>query len=213
MKRYVFTALMAALSLFSIVNARTIRDFFVNEPGEVFTLLSDNARMDMLDYYDAGQPGNAGNNMGGLSVLQKADSDYISVRMSESSLTEMFLIVNKKDTAIFVISTCLLPAADSQVRAFDTNWTALESEKFFKEPVMSDFIVIPDGEKKKKKDVETMIEFPIISYSYNPLTKELVAKQNLKDYMTVEGYDEVSPYLVDSLVYVLKGKKFSLKKK
>lgn len=211
MKRYVYSTLAAALLFFSMAGARTIRDFFISEPGEVFTMLSENARMDMLDYYDAGQHGSAGNNMGGRSSLQKADSAYLSVKMSESSSTEMFFIVNKKDTAIFVISTYMLPAADSQVRVFDCNWDELESAKFFKEPTMSDFIVIHDG--KKKKDVEAMIEFPIISYSYNSSTRELVAKQNLKDYMTVEGYDEVSPYLADSIVYVLKGKKFSLKKK
>ncbi len=213
MKRYVYSTLAAVVLSFSMVGARTIRDFFISEPGEVFTMLSENARMDMLDYYDAGQHGSAGNNMGGRSSLQKADSAYVSVKMSESSSTEMFLIVNKKDTAIFVISTYMMPAADSQVRVFDCNWAELETEKFFKEPTMSDFIVIPDGKKKKKKDVEAMIEFPIISYSYNPSTMELVAKQNLKDYMTVEGYEDVSPYLADSLVYVLKGKKFSLKKK
>lgn len=214
MKDVKLTIIFILSALMSLpVAARSVRDFFASEPDVVFTLLPKDRRLDMLDYYDAGQKMPVGNNFGGTALLDTLTSDFMRIQTSGSSRVELFMATSKRDTVLYVVSTCLLPAADSYVAVYDTNWNELPVDKYLKQLRLGDFIVIPKGEKIKCEDLAAMAKFPTIEYSVVPDDKSIVARHTVKGIMTVERYDEIKPYLVDSLVYNLKGVKFGSVKK
>lgn len=212
MKRQ-FTTIIAIILLLGTaftVNARTIKDLFVAEPGEVFPLLSQRSRLDMVDYLNAGRMVEVDNNLAHGTRFNKVTDTYMSVRVSGSSMVELLLMpISKKDSVIVAVTTVELPAKDSRIAFYNTKWEQLDSKSFMPAITMQDFIAIPKGDKTKKETILDAIEFPIISYSIDPESRVITARQGLKDYMSKEDYDRIAPYLTDTITLTPKGKKYT----
>lgn len=209
MKHRIFTILCLLFCVMIGVNARTIKDFFVSEPGNVLPLLSQSKKMDMVDYLSVGRKIEVENALGVGSHINDATDDYISIQVSESSCVELLLLCGaKNDSVIVAVTTVNLPAKDSRVEFYDTRWNRLDAVKHFKAPVMKDFVSIPKGDKKKVSEVLNAVPMSLIYYSIDPATRNLVARHSLKDFMTKEEYEKIAPYLCDSVTYRPKGTKF-----
>ena len=207
------TALLLAASTALPSAARTMRDFFAAEDGGIFVSLPHDTRLDMLDYYEAGRKMPMTNNFGGSAVIDTLSADYMRLTTSASSRVEMLLATSGRDTVIYVSTTYLLPAADSHVTAYDTNWKPLDTSKYFKMPQMRDFISIPRGDKARRDDVAGLAKIPTLECIINPTGTTITVRPTVKCTMTVEDYDKLEPYLATSISYELKGLKFKKVKK
>lgn len=187
--------------------ARTIRDFFVSEPGVVFNILPQSTRMDMLDYYDAGQNISVKNSLDGNNThFISVGDNHISVEISDCNTKELLLVpISKNDSIIVAINTVTLPAKDSQIAIYDTNWDKLEAEKYFKHTTIADFVSIPKGDKTKKQTIADSIEITLINYSIDAETGNIVARHGYAEFMSKEDYQKIAPYLRDSITYTKKG--------
>ncbi|MBR1881739.1 MAG: DUF3256 family protein, partial [Muribaculaceae bacterium] len=76
--RWLCKSLLLACLLFlaQAPQARTVRDFFASEPGDVFMLIQPNMRLDLMDYYDSGQRVFATNNLGNGTQLDTITDVY-----------------------------------------------------------------------------------------------------------------------------------------
>ena len=99
--------------------------------------------------------------------------------------------------------TSVIAGIDEVVECFNTSWGKIDSKKYFKAPTMNDFIVIPKGDKTKKKTILEAIEFPIIYYSLNN-DGTITARHSLKEYMSKEDFDKIAPYLKDEIIVNIK---------
>lgn len=187
------------LGLATAVDARTIRDFFLTENAGVFKMLPTNRRSDMLAYYDVGRLMPTENNLGENATLVKVTDDYLTITTSAVSDVQMALLKSKKDSVILVVTTVKIPSKDSRIQVFDTEWNEISVDKVVKLPEMEDFVVIPKGSKVKKSDVTEQVRFPIISYTVDSLTKQITARQELKEFMSDEDYAKIEPYLAPSV--------------
>ena len=209
MKKSIFT-LIALLLCATITEARTIQDFFISEPGNLFPLVSQSTRMDMVDYSNEGRLVEVKNALGDGTRFNKVTDNYVSVRTSSSSTVELLLLpISKKDSIIVAVSTVALPAKDSRIEFFTTGWGQYNTKSFIKEPTMKDFIVIPKGDKTKKETVLEAIDFPIISYSIDPENNKLIARHGLKEYMGKDAYEKIAPYLKDNIELNFKSGRFT----
>ena len=209
MNKSIFTIIVLLLCTVMHSNARTINDFFIDEPGYVLPLLDKRVKMDMIDYEREGIGKDFKNAFGdGTHIISTSDT-HISVKVTNSSTVEMILIPCKKDSVILTITTVELPAKDSRVECFNTSWKKIDETKYFKVVTMKDFISIPKGDKTKKETILEAIEFPIISYSLNILQNigTITARHGLKEYMSKEDYEKIAPYLKDSIEIPIKIKK------
>ncbi len=209
-KRYTYTIclFLYILSGFA-VQSRTIKDFFISEPNDIFIIVDKNTRLDLLDYYDGGRIVSTQNALGDDTQLIDISNDYLSIQLSESSTVEMQLIYpSRNDTVIVVNQIIYTPVPDSKLMFFDKNWEKLNNKNFIKEPTIESFINIPSSSGKKEKDILEMIEFPLISYSINPQKNTIVASNGLKEYLTTTEYNKIAPYLKNNIEFTLKGKKY-----
>lgn len=192
------------------LNARNIKELFISEPGDVIPLLSQSVKMDMLDYLDAGRMAEVNNALGKGTHFNKVTDNYMSIQVTKSSCVELLLMpVSATDSIIIAITTFNLPAKDSRIDFYTTDWGKyVHNERFFKEPSLNDFIYIPKGVKTKKEDIFTNIDFPVIQYVINPDKYTITATNNIKDYMSKEDYEKVSPYLCHEIEYIFKDGKF-----
>lgn len=214
MKKIIFLILGLLLCMPLNIKARTIKDLFVSEPGRLMPLLSQSTKMDMIDYLEAGRMAEVNNALGKGTHFINVTDNYMSIQMSKSSMVELLLMpISKKDSVIVAITTIALPAKDSRIEFYTTDWGKYKHNKrFIKEPTMKDFISIPKGDKTKKETILSAIDFPIIQYTINPDNHTIVARHGLEEYMSKEDYKKIKPYLQDSISYTRKAGSFHPKK-
>ena len=197
-----FIAALAAA--WATAEARTVRDFFLSEQGGIFNTLPTSKRQDMLAYYDAGRLMPTENSTGDTATLSLVTDAFLSITTSSVSDVQMAMLVTKKDTTILVVNTLRLPASDSRITAYDTGWNQVDIGKVVELPSLEDFVTLPEGSKMKKSEVTGQIRFPLISYTVDPSTMAITARQHLADFISEEEWEELAPYFLDSLSCPLK---------
>ena len=144
MRFITLTLLCLIACLTNAGEAKTIRDLFASEPNNIFMLLSNRTRLDMLDYFDSGQKVAASNRLSGndtSSQLIDVTENSISLQLTDATRIDMLLYKQGNDSVVAVVRTALLPAPDSQIAFYDPNWNLLSKTKIFEEPALNDFIV------------------------------------------------------------------------
>ncbi len=203
MKKILLLLVCAVMALG--VDARTVRDFFIDEKGDLFIMLPRTARMDLLDYYDNGQMVAARNNLEGGSQLVAVDGNYLSITMSDVKNVQMLLTTSGKDSVIVVIETFDTPTKDSSIKFYDTQWNeAKNSAKLFKMPSVLDFL-LPQASQEVRQQLQDM-PFELISLSLEgDGHTTLVARHGLKQYLVDEEYAPLEKVLKPALMYSLSG--------
>ena len=187
--------------------ARTIVDFFASEPGNIFTLLTRTARLDMVDYYNSGQMVDITNNLVGPSRLVELDSVHLKVQTSPSRVVEMLMRKAGKDTVITVIETVMTPVPDSRLTQWNVHWQRFTSDKLFMMPVIDDFIT-KKMPQELRLDLQDAMIFPLIQLSFKGDNHDIIeATHGLEKFLAPSEYKRFAPYLKSSLSYRFNGLK------
>ncbi|MCI9607321.1 MAG: DUF3256 family protein [Muribaculaceae bacterium] len=202
-------ALAAALVLgTSACFARlTARQAFTEAPQSVFPLLNLDARLDMIDYFESGMANTSKNAMEGQSRITAMTPDKVSISMSEASDYELCLLPTADgDTAIVVIATVATPAPDSRMSVYSKDWGKNLTSGAFSKPVLSDWL--SEEGKERAAEVEGLVPFLLISYSYDPASGVLTLTNNTGRFLSSDIYEIVKPCLKGSITYKWNGKQF-----
>lgn len=198
----------------SVVEAKTIRELFADEPDDIFILLPKSTRLDMLDYFDVGKMVKVENSLSSgkkVSRLLKVTDSSIDVAVTQSSQVSMTLLTSTKaDSVIAVVQTYQVPYFDSQISFYDVDWNKLNTSKYFDAPTVKSFI-LPGTDKKIVNDILQSVKFSLISYSIEQADNgdvTLTASLNLEGVMVKEDYDRIKDYLSKTIVYRLSNLKF-----
>lgn len=207
MKQILITIALAATALSSW--AITATEAFTTAPNTVFPLLEKNTRLDMVDYFNSGLASASSNKLDGkTSITLLSDSD-IRFTMSSSSAYQIAILPSKDGDIIALIETVATPAPDSNISFYTAEWSSID-KPLFNEPGVSDWLTA-DG-RDNSSMVESLVPFMLVSYNYDPATKSLILRNNVKQFLGEEMYSMIDGYLCDTLVYTWNGKRFELKK-
>ena len=206
--KHLLSILCLSLALMPLTGtARTIADFFANEPGIIFPLLTRTNRLDMVDYYNSGQMVAMSNNLAGESRLMELDSTYLKVKTSESRVVEMRMRTAGKDTVITVIETVMTPVSDSRLTQWNSHWQRYISEKLFAMPGIDDFIA-KKMPKELRADLQDAMIFPLIHLTFKGENHDTIeATHGLEQFLAPSEYKRFASYLKPSLSYRFNGLK------
>lgn len=179
---------------------------FVDAPKEVFPLLDRTTRLDMIDYFNSGMTTASPNNINGRSRITALSPESLSVEMSGASDYQLALIPTGNDSIMALITTVKSPAPDSRIELFAKDWSRLPDSGQFVKPTIEEWLT-PEG-RKNSADVDALVPFLLVSYSYDPTTKTLTLKNNTAAFLSADIYEVVAPYLKSELIYNWNGKKF-----
>ena len=92
-----------------------IRDVFKQMPDSLMPYLSQNNRLDFIDFLDANMKAEVKNRLGGTSEMLGLSSDSLSIRMSSSLRTDLFLMplstpVDSVSDVVVMVETFLAAA-------------------------------------------------------------------------------------------------------
>ena len=203
MKQALFIALM--LFAFTTTSARSISEVFVDEASPVFSKIDKTTRLDMVDYFTAGQKKVVHDQMDGDTYIESMTDDYMKVVISTSATVELRLVDSNKRAIIVVSTTYLLPAADSRIDFYDESWHQLDSRRYVKAPVLDDLLV--DVDKKRRSEIESIVDFTLVSASLAD-ADTIVFTPSFDKYLPTEDYIAIRPYVRTSVVYRWNGKRY-----
>lgn len=216
MNRLIATIAAAALliaPLAASAQTRTARIAFVNAPDDIFLLLKQDARLDMVDYFMSNMDNTTANALEGESRITAMTDDLLTVEASASATYHVVILPAEsadKDDVVAVITTVAAPARDSRIAFYNARtWEPLDSRRLMPELTLKSWLT--DEGRRNRSTVESMVPFVLAEYTYDPATLTLTARSTLRDFLSPEINEIVTPYLRSALSMRWNGKKLELK--
>lgn len=186
---------------------RTVDTYFISAPTQLLPQLDANNRKDLIDLFDAGLESRITGPLGGNIEIGSIDDRQITVHFSPASTLQIALLPTADTVGVIaVIHTVDLPAPDSRITFYDTQWKPIENNELFIAPTPETFL--SKGSKKEKRQAAGLID--LLPRSYTIEGNTLLASETLKEYLPDEIYDRIGPLLREKPVaYRWTGKRFT----
>lgn len=205
-KKIFLTAILLAGALGAMAQL-TAADAFTSAPQSIFPLLDRNTRLDMVDYIKNGMSTPSQNNLQGRSAITELTPEALTVKMSDSSASQIAVLKGLKGEIIALINTVATPGLDSSIRFYDSSWQPLDAASIFTKPGWKEWLTAAG--RDNKEEVTMQVPFMLASYRIDPATSELTLTNNLARFLDKDVYSMIESYLQPSLTYVWNGKKFT----
>lgn len=212
MKHQIFYIVALMVSMVFDCRAITPREAFVKAPSQIFTTLDSISRLDMIDYFEAGRGGASRNALGGESRITVLDDLHVGVMTTPSTAVDIYLLPSAgKDTLVAVVSTLKLPALDSSVAVYDSNWNQMSAKKLPATFNTLDLWLKPGLSREDITKVENTVPFipAYITVDGNTLT----VTNKIDQIVPAEEFKAISGLLVPSIAFAWNGKVWSPVKK
>ncbi len=129
---------LAAISTFA--QQVTVRDVFKLMPDSIVPYLTENNRLDLLDFIDSKMTAEVTNSLGGKSVMTKLSERHLSLRLSEASTMDLLLLpvsqpVDSTSQLICLIRTYGADVCESSIQFFSAKWRQLPTNQYIDLPL------------------------------------------------------------------------------
>lgn len=179
---------------------------FATAPRQVFPMLTDLTRLDMIDYYASGTHTASRNLLEGESRILEMSPMQMKVKMSDVSTYTITILPAGRDSVIAVTADILTPVSDGYLTLYSRDWEPL-GEKLFRPPHLVEWL--KPSARKDMTDIENIIPFVPATYTIDPSTQTLTLTQNVAPLIPAEDYDKIKEYMRPSLRYRWTGSKMS----
>ena len=179
------------------------KHLFIEAPDEVFPMLEENTRLDMIDYYESSYNRPSLNVFEDSSLITYCDSTCIEIKASEVLHYQLSMPAKN---LIILISTHSIPMPDSEIAFYDFEWEKHPTKNYFLAPKLADWLT-NEGEKVRE-DVENVVSFIIASYNFDVESGILTITNQLRDYFDKNTWQKVSKWISPQLKYKWTGKIF-----
>ena len=133
-RHWLFTGLLLLASLTVRAGELKIQDVFKQMPNSVLPTLSENNRLDMLDFMASKMKAEVTNRLGDKSEMTVLTDTTLTIRMSEALQVEMLLLKPEDAAGADSQVICLIEtfgrdslSLDSQVSFFTISWEKLNN--------------------------------------------------------------------------------------
>ena len=117
----------------AICHAQKMSEVFAAAPHDVLPLMTRNNRLDCIDFIENNMEARVKDKFDNDVVLEEMTDDYLRLATSEVSSMEMKLVKSviagaDRDSSVVVVyvaETFMGPAADTQVRVYDSKWNMI----------------------------------------------------------------------------------------
>ena len=97
MKRTLIAFLLATVSISSMAETLTIKVLFKEMPDSIVPYLSQNNRLDFIDFMESNMKADVTNDLGGKSQMTALTDDSISIRLNEACQMDILLLNTTHD--------------------------------------------------------------------------------------------------------------------
>ena len=117
----------------------TVRDLLKSMPDSVIPYLTENNRLDMIDFMESNMDAVVTNTLGGKSQLLQLTDQYASIQLNESSSVAMRLLdvptpVDSLSQILCLVRTYGSDIRESTVAFYSLGWRPLPQASYFSQP-------------------------------------------------------------------------------
>lgn len=206
LKRIVFIAL-AWLTCLSGQAQLTIRDIFAAAPDSIFPLMTQNNRLDCLDFKENNMQARVKNLLDQYTEMTDLTENYLRIQMTRHSTVQMRLL-SASDSIFCLISTYLGPTPDSRITFYRSDWTPIQTDA--PQPQVEDFWnPVPDSLKQAARFTQMSLrDLTLISIDANA-EKDATLTFTLQTSELAGEEKKMAEEYTHPLVYRWNGKDFS----
>ena len=133
------TLLFCLLWAIGLSAQTTVRDLLKSMPDSIIPYLTENNRLDMVDFIESNMDAVVTNALGGKSQMLKLTDQYASIQLSESSSIAMRLLDVPTPVDSLPQILCLVHTYDSGIREstvtfYSLAWRPLSTTDYFSQP-------------------------------------------------------------------------------
>ena len=199
--------LLPAMTIVEPAQARTTAaQVFQTAPADIFIMADSLTRLDMIDYFMAGRDTPSRNVAGGDIRLTALSEDSLVVALSEKVTQSLYLLPAKGDTIFAIVKTYRLPALDSSIKFYNSNWRVLDANKILPLPTHDNWLKKPSKEARER--FARNVPFVPMQITIDPISGSLTIVNTLVDLLTKEAMDAVKEDIKPAIVYTWDGNKF-----
>lgn len=202
-----FIILLVGLLFFTPIGfTKTIEDIYINMPDSLNPTLSKQNRLELLEYYKAGQKDSIRNRFGNKAIVINLDSinNLLTIKNTPVSTFQLkIFVVNTKPT-IGIISTVCSSICQSYVQFYDTSWHVMPLK--FEMPKAEEWLKMDSlvGAKTDQQWIINKMKISFISLEFAVDKLAIVAKNNSMQFISEEEKKWVEPFVnTEPLTYIL----------
>ena len=132
MRRWLYLAFFALIVSQVSAQELKLRDVFKQMPDSLMTYLTQNDRLDFIDFIDSDMKAEVTNRMGGISEMTALTDDSLSIRMSDALRVDMLLMtldeaIDSICQVVVFVETFLVDSlyGETTYRMYSTDWQPL----------------------------------------------------------------------------------------
>ena len=135
MRRILYTFFLLFVMLLQVGARTPMRQWLTSMPDSVMPLLTQNNRLDFIDFFDARMEAVVTNLMDGKSCMDTLTDDYVRISYTQSCEVAMKLLpVNDSTDVLCMVTTAKAAIDDSRIAFFDEQWNPLPTVSYISEP-------------------------------------------------------------------------------
>ncbi len=133
MKKTVLLGILL-LTSFAVSAQRMAKDVFLAMPNTLVPQLTENNKLDMVDFLVSKMQARVTNSLDGQSELLLLSDSTFSLQVSEALRYDMRMLRTKNDTVLCLLTTFGKDAPESEVHFYTVQWKPLPTERFIALP-------------------------------------------------------------------------------
>lgn len=123
----------------------TMREAFKQAPQALLPCLTENDRLDLMDFQDSGMKAEVKNQLGGKSELLSLTDRFLSLRLSQALSVKMLLLdlpqpVDSVSQVICLVRTYGVDCLESTVQFYSLKWRQLPTADYMDAPLQGTFV-------------------------------------------------------------------------
>ena len=128
MRLFIAVLVSAVFYLSADAKGFVMKDFFKQMPDSVVPYLTENNRLDLIDFVESGMDSQVENKLGGVTRLLRLTDNYLKLRLTDASLLEMKLLQYGSGNAdsLELVACAVMTYGDSikesTVRFYSSDW-------------------------------------------------------------------------------------------
>ncbi len=122
------------LTTFTAEAQRTAKDVFLSMPNALTPQLTENNRLDMVDFLDSKMAARVTNSLEGSSELLTLSDRAFSLQLSEALRYDVRMLETEGDTLLCLSATFGNDFQESEIQFYTVHWTPLPTDSFIALP-------------------------------------------------------------------------------
>lgn len=191
------------------LQAQDMKSLFIAMPDSLAPLLTKVNKEDFGDFLASNMKAEVKNRLGKNSEMLKLTADYLDLKMSESSEVQMKLLpVNDSVNVVCVVHTYKGPAADSNIRFYNTQWEELPLSSYLTLPKEDAFYKAPvaEADQETYHNLRKQADMYLFVAKLSEKDNTLLYSYTTPDYLDKETAEKLKPFLnAEPLKYIWTG--------